>query len=82
LSKFDNNINKELIRIKEIFESVHLPFMFESVGLVDAFYSILSYRLNSYGIVLKGKAGEYQESHLNWYNLKQATTLAQSWKNA
>jgi len=78
---FNNNIENELTRIKEIFQSAHLPFMFNSASVVDAFYSILAFRLQSYGIKLQGKAGEYQASLLNWYNLKQAITLAHSWKN-
>lgn len=82
LLEFNNNIAKELTRIEQIFGSAHLPFMFDSAGVVDAFYSILAFRLKSYGIELQGKAGEYQESLLNWSNLKDAIKLAQSWKNA
>jgi len=81
LSELNNDIDSELTRIKEIFGAAHLPFMFNSAGIVDAFYSILAFRLKSYGIKLQGKAGEYQESLLNWSTLKQAITLAQSWKN-
>lgn len=80
LSEFNNDISNELIRIEQIFGSAHLPFMFNSAGVVDAFYSILAFRLKTYGIKLQGKAGEYQESLLNWSNLKNAIKLAQSWK--
>jgi len=82
LLEFDNEINNELIRIESIFELAQLPFMFNSAGIVDAFYSILAFRLKIYGIKFQGKAGTYQESLLNWSNLKQAITLAQSWKNS
>ena len=82
LVEFDNDINDELTRIKCIFEFAQLPFMFNSAGVVDAFYSILAFRLNAYGIKLQGKAGEYQESLLNWSRLKQAIELAQNWKNS
>ncbi len=82
LLEFNNDISNELSRIEQIFGSAHLPFMFNSAGVVDAFYSILAFRLKAYGIKLQGKAGEYQESLLNWSNLKQAIELAQSWKNA
>ena len=80
LLEFNSGIDKELARIEKIFSSAHLPFMFNSAGIVDAFYSILAFRLNVYGIKLQGKAGLYQESLLNWSNLKHAITLAKSWK--
>lgn len=82
LLAFNNGIDNELTRLEKIFGSAHLPFMFNSAGIVDAFYSILAFRLNAYGINLQGKAGEYQKSLLNWSKLKEAIKLAQSWKNA
>lgn len=81
LSEFNHDIDNELLRIEKIFGAAQLPFMFNSAGIVDAFYSILAFRLNAYGIVLKGKAGEYQESLLKWSSLTEAIKLAQSWKN-
>jgi glutathione S-transferase len=82
LEEFNSDIDNELSRIEQIFGAAHLPFMFNSAGAVDAFYSILAFRLKSYGIKLQGKAGEYQESLLNWHSLKEAIRLAQIWKNA
>jgi glutathione S-transferase len=82
LLEFNNSIDNELTRLEKIFGSAQLPFMFNSAGIVDAFYSIFAFRLNTYGINLQGKAGEYQKSLLNWSNLKEAIKLAQSWKNA
>jgi glutathione S-transferase len=82
LSEFDEGIKNELTRIEAIFEAAHLPFMFNSAGIVDAFYAILAFRLKAYGIQFHGKAGVYQESLLNWTILKNAIKLAQSWKNA
>ncbi len=82
LQEFNSDINSELMRVKKIFELAYLPFMFNSAGIVDAFYAILAFRLNVYGIKLQGKAGEYQKSLLNWSSLKHAINLAQSWKNA
>jgi glutathione S-transferase len=82
LLEFNKDIENELIRIEQIFGAAHIPFMFNCPGIVDAFYAILAYRLKTYGIKLQGKAGEYQESLLNWSNLKQAIELAQTWKNA
>jgi len=80
LLEFNNDIDNELIRIEKIFSSAHLPFMFNSAGIVDAFYSILAFRLNAYGIKLQGKAGSYQNSLLNWSTLQHAIQLAKSWK--
>jgi len=82
LLEFSDGIQNELTRIESIFELAELPFMFSSAGVVDAFYCILAFRLNAYGINLQGRAGSYQDSLLNWSNLKQAINVAQSWKNA
>lgn len=79
LHTFSNSINSELARIETIFESAQLPFMFDSAGIVDAFYCILAFRLKTYGIHLKGKAGLYQESLLHWSKMQEAITLAHSW---
>lgn len=76
-----DDIKKELNRIEAIFESATLPFMFERAGAVDAFYAILAFRLKSYGIMLKGKAGEYQQSLLDWQLLNKAIYQAQRWEN-
>lgn len=81
LIEFGSDIKNELIRIESIFESAQLPFMFNSAGVVDAFYSLLAFRLKVYGIELEGRAGAYQKSLLNWPTLQQAIALAQSWKN-
>ena len=81
LLTFNSDLDNELARLEQIFGSAQLPFMFNSAGIVDAFYSILAFRLKAYGINLRGKAGAYQESLLNWSNLKHAIKLAHSWKN-
>lgn len=72
---------KEISRIETIFEAAEMPYMFEFAGAVDAFYAILAFRLESYGIKLQGKAGEYQQSLLNWTLLKNAITQAKEWKS-
>jgi glutathione S-transferase len=82
LLEFSDDIKNELTRIESIFELAQLPFMFNSAGIVDAFYCILAFRLKAYGISLQGKAGSYQASLLTWSNLKQAINLAQSWRKA
>ena len=79
-SEISEGIKEELARIESIFELAQIPFMFDTAGVVDAFYCILAFRLNAYGINLQGRAGAYQDSLLNWSNLKQAINEAQRWK--
>lgn len=74
-------IEAEIARIENIFSLANMPYMFESAGAVDAFYAILAFRLKSYGITLQGKAGEYQNSLLNWSLLKEAIEQAKQWEN-
>lgn len=78
---FTADVNKELARVGQIFGQAKLPFMFETAGMVDAFYAILAFRLKTYGIELAGKAGEYQHSLLKWPLLKAAIKHAESWKS-
>ena len=77
-----DDVKQEIARIEAIFELAELPYMFEFAGAVDAFYAILAYRLKSYGINLKGKAGEYQRSLLKWNLLKQAIVRAEEWEKS
>jgi glutathione S-transferase len=79
LSDFGSNLQAELSRLVVIFEQANLPFMFDTAGSVDAFYSILAYRLKAYGVNLEGKAGKYQQSLLGWDKLQEAICLAKSW---
>jgi glutathione S-transferase len=81
LVTMDVNIQKELTRLEAIFEEAQLPYMFKSAGTIDAFYAILAYRLNKYGIQLNGKAGQYQQSLIDWSYLKDAIELAERWKS-
>jgi len=73
-------INAELARVDAIFSGAQLPFMYANPGAVDAFYGILAYRLNQYGIKLQGQAGRYQQSLLQWPLLQQAIAKAREWK--
>ncbi|PKG39091.1 glutathione S-transferase [Psychromonas sp. Urea-02u-13] len=75
-------LSNELTRVEAIFELAEGPYMFESASAVDAFYSILAFRLKSYGFIFEGKAGEYQYSLLNWSLLKKAITQAKHWESA
>ncbi|MET1255824.1 glutathione S-transferase N-terminal domain-containing protein [Aliikangiella maris] len=81
LGNMQDYIYREVLRVESIFENAQLPFMFGSAGAVDAFYAILAFRLNTYGIVLNDRAGEYQKSLLDWPILQSAIELAKSWKN-
>ena len=81
LSTLNDGIKNEVSRIETIFEQAQLPYMFEKAGAIDAFYSILAYRLNAYGIVLNGKAGDYQQSLLNWRFLQDAFKEAKVWES-
>lgn len=59
LGLLDSNLSIELSRIDQIFSKAALPYMFSEAGAVDAFYSVLAYRLKIYGIDLKGNSGKY-----------------------
>lgn len=72
----------ELARIEEIFASARLPYMFDKPSAVDAFYAVMAYRLNGYGIHLNGKAGEYQNSLLKWAALIDAIETMHEWSSA
>lgn len=78
--KLSSQSAAELKRLTGIFSQASVPFMFDKASAVDAFYAILAYRLHAYGISLDGKAGEYQESLLNWPLLKDAIAQAREWK--
>lgn len=80
MSEFSINIENEILRLEAIFGQANLPYMFSSAGAIDAFYSILAYRLKVYGIALSGKAGEYQQSLLDWPYLQEAIKQAKNWK--
>lgn len=81
-AELSDEVKQEIARIEAIFELAELPYMFEFAGAVDAFYAILAFRLKSYGISLKGKAGEYQRSLLKWGLLKQAIAQAEEWEKS
>lgn len=76
----DEGLSIEVERVAEIFSQAQLPFMYEQAGVVDAFYAVLAYRLNSYGISLGGKAGEYQNSLLEWELMQAGLDQMKQWK--
>ncbi|MCK6264315.1 glutathione S-transferase N-terminal domain-containing protein [Vibrio sp. ZSDE26] len=82
LAELASDLNVEIKRVESIFEQAQQPFMYQHAGAVDAFYSILAFRLQSYGITFNGKAGEYQQSLLNWPLLNQAIEVAMEWRKS
>jgi|GEM_PF-1053417 len=77
----DQGLRQEIARVDAIFSQAAVPFMFTQPCAVDAFYSVLAYRLNSYGIRLKGKAGEYQASLLDWSLMQTGIEQMKGWKS-
>ena len=75
----NSEINHELRRVEIIFSKAQTDYMFTKPTVVDAFYSILAFRLNAYGITFSGKAGKYQSSLLDWPLLKRAIEENISW---
>jgi glutathione S-transferase len=72
-------LQQELNRLIAIFSAARGEFYFEKPSMVDAFYSVLAYRLDAYGIQLPDRAGQYQQALLNWPLFKAAITQAASW---
>ena len=72
LTEPDEMTSSELGRLSEIFASAHLPFMLSAPSAVDAFYAVMARRLTHYGVMLEGKAGEYQRSLDDWSLLNSA----------
>ncbi|WP_336751202.1 glutathione S-transferase [Aeromonas hydrophila] len=56
----------ELARLQTIWSQARGPFYFGEAGILDAFYTVMAYRLASYGIQLPGQAGAYQQALLAW----------------
>ncbi|NRA62446.1 MAG: glutathione S-transferase [Psychrobium sp.] len=74
-------IANEVARLECIWSQARGEFYFEQAGIVDAFYSVLAYRLATYGITLEGHAGQYQQSLLQWPLFKQAIAHWQKLSN-
>ena len=72
-------IRKDIARLQAIFSQASLPFMFDMPGAVDAFYALMAYRLHAYGVVLEGRAGEYQQSLLNWPEFTKVLNESRGW---
>lgn len=74
------SLNYELKRLEFIFSAAIGPFYYSEPSIVDAFYAVLAYRLNCYGIVLSGAAGEYQQALLEWDVFKSGINQARAWQ--
>ena len=75
------SLENELKRLTSIFENCRGDFMFEKPGIVDGFYAVMAYRLNSYQIRLTGRAQMYQQSLLQWPLFLQALETARGWES-
>ena len=73
-------LKQDVERVTAIFSQAQGRFMFEEPGLVDAFYAVLAYRLQTYGIELQGKALDYQRSLLNWSLLNKGIDELRAWQ--
>jgi glutathione S-transferase len=82
LVKISDRLKKELDRVCNIFEMAQTPYMFDFPGVVDAFYSVMAYRLQSYGIDFSGNAGVYQRSLLNWPIFTNTIDSSNKWKKS
>ncbi|GAB1255596.1 glutathione S-transferase [Aurantivibrio plasticivorans] len=72
-------VQKELRRLDAIWSQAGSTFYFSTPSVVDAFYAVLAYRLNAYGITLSGAAGRYQHALLQWPLFNQVLERAKGW---
>ena len=72
-------ISGELRRMEQIFAAAEGGFMFNQPSLVDVFYAVMAYRMASYGLMLDGKAGEYQQRLCQWPLFQQALEAVRTW---
>ncbi len=71
----NSEVSEEINRIGLIFDQAQLPFMFGKPGVVDAFYAVMAYRLDAYGICFEGKSKKYQQNLIEWPILSRAVNL-------
>lgn len=82
LTELNSELEADIARATAIFRQAQQPFMFAEPGIVDVFFTILAFRLQSYGVALEGRAGEYQQSLLEWSLAKEAVQEALRWEDA
>ena len=63
----------DIARVTTLFAGAEGPFyQGEKPTAVDAFYAVLAYRLQHYGVRLPGTAGRYQQQLVAWTFLQEA----------
>jgi len=72
-------VESEIRRLTDIWSQAAGSFYFQKASVVDAYYSVLAYRLSQYGIVLEGSAGEYQRSLIEWPLFNSCIEQAKNW---
>lgn len=78
-ANFSSKLEAEINRVENIFGRANLPFMYDDVCAVDAFLSVMAFRLAQYGIYLSGHAGEYQSSLLSWSIFRSEMSKMRAW---
>lgn len=74
------SLTKELDRLSTIWSEAQRPFYFDQAGIIDGFYAVMAARLYAYKIELKGSAGEYQRSLIQWPLLKEGLAEMEGWE--
>lgn len=72
-------IQVELARLEKIWSAADGLYYFGNPTIVDAFYSVLAYRLASYEIDLADSAGAYQQQLLAWPVFTEMLERARDW---
>ncbi|WP_241612233.1 glutathione S-transferase N-terminal domain-containing protein [Rosenbergiella epipactidis] len=73
LTAFSPAQTADIARVTTLFASAEGPFyQGDKPTAVDAFYAVLAYRLQHYGVRLQGEAGQYQQQLVAWSFLQEA----------
>lgn len=75
----NTNLQRELRRLSTIWQHASGEFYFSDPSAVDAFYAVLAYRLNAYGVTLSGPASDYQTALLEWPLFQKVLARARTW---
>ena len=79
VDKAAEEVENEIARLTYIWSKAIGSYYFSQPSVVDAFYSVLAYRLQRYGILLSGAAGEYQKSLTEWPLFTSCIERAKKW---
>lgn len=72
-------IQNELQRLTAIWSQAEGHYYYGEPTMVDAFYTVMAYRLFSYNIILDGRAGEYQRQLIEWPLFASLLEKARAW---